>query len=264
MKKWSLFLFIVFFCLKISLGCSCYRNYYCEFIKSEFTFAAFQAKVVDTVTYNDYNLAIYLEIMDTHKDLVGMTDTIKLYGSTVEAACAIHFLERFRLGDTVMMAMANEFESGFSITNPDSLSESYFEYYPHLCQFVGLRVHNNIIHGSIHEGVWEYPFPHFKESLSNCNYSDEVLQEYKCNHSTFTVFPNPTIGNFAFLKTENMRYRANSIRVFSADGRLVYQAENFEGRWSEPIKLENLPIGLSIIEITCLQRVHYLKVIVPQ
>ncbi|HHG84598.1 MAG TPA: hypothetical protein ENJ82_07605, partial [Bacteroidetes bacterium] len=123
----------------VLFACSCDPLFICEYIEEETTIVAFQARVIDHKEYSPQNLAIYLEIIKRYKDEAGMTDTIKLYGREIEADCSINVFGRYPIGDTLIIAIGPFWDSN-QIINPDSISENYWEYFPVLCDFIGLRV----------------------------------------------------------------------------------------------------------------------------
>lgn len=243
----------------ITNACSCFTKFICEYIEEETTEVAFQAKVIAHKTYTSSNQAIYLELINRYKDEVGMTDTIKLYGRKIESGCAINLQLRYPVGDTIIMALG-EIWNSWQIVNPDSLSENYWEYYPNLCSSVRLRVEDGNVKGRITEDLTEYPLALFDEEFENCNFSPEDLKEFKCSSEDFTLFPNPSLSDKITIEG---KYRWNTferVRVFTPNGQL--HSEIINESPNHKIEINKLQDGLYVIEIICDDQKFYKKVVV--
>lgn len=249
--------------LPVIFACSCEALFICEYIEEETTTVAFQAKVIDHKEYSPQNMAIYLEIIKRYKDEAGMTDTIKLYGREIEAGCAINVCERYPIGDTLIMAIGPAWDSN-QIINPDSLSENYWEYYPVLCDFIGLRVRDGKVRGRITNEILEYPLTLFDDQLDGCRFSVEQLEDLRCSEDNFIVFPNPSSTDKITIKGEYLWNTFQKIRIFGADGRLLNEFNDVIAHPIYHVELEEFQDGLNIIEITCDGRVYYKKIIIEK
>lgn len=262
-KKLLILIGFFWFHLPAIFACSCEALFICEYIEEETTTVAFQAKVIDHKEYNPQNLAIYLEIIRRYKDEAGMTDTIKIYGKEIESDCAIDVHRRYPIGDTVIMAIGPSWSS-MQIVNPDSLSESYWEYYPNLCTSISLRVRDGKVKGRITNEILEYPLSLFDEQLDGCRFSVEQLEELRCSEDNFIVFPNPSSTDKVTIKGDYIWNTFEKIRVFGADGRLMSEYNDVKAHPIYHVVLEGFQVGLNIIEITCDGRLYYKKIIIEK
>jgi hypothetical protein len=261
----KLLILIGFFWTQFSViyACSCTAIYFCEYIKEETTIVAFQAKVIDHKQYNPQNIAIYLEIIKKYKDGPGMTDTIKIYGRRDESGCGIDVYDRYPIGDTLIVAIGSLWYYN-QIINPDSLSENYWEYYPSLCQFIGLKVKNGKVRGRITKEILEYPLSLFDEHLDGCRFSVKQLDDLRCSEDNFIVFPNPSSSDKVAIEGDYNLNTFQMIRVFGADGKLLIELKDIKANPTYPLELEGFQDGLNIIEITCSGQVFYKKIIIEK
>jgi len=265
MKTKKLLILTGFFWIQSSVifACSCNALFFCEFIKEETTIVAFQAKVIGHREYNPQSMAIYLEVIKKYKDGPGVTDTIKIYGKRDEAGCEVNVCDRYPIGDTLIIAIGSLWNHN-QIINPDSLSENYWEYYPFLCQFIGLKVKNGMVKGKITKEVLEYPLTLFDDQLDGCRFSTEQLGNSWCSEDNFIVFPNPSSTDKATIKGDYNWNTFQKIRVFGADGRLFIELKDIKANPIYPLELEGFQDGLNIIEITCNGQVFYKKIIIEK
>lgn len=261
--KIKLSLLLLFFLITKSIdACSCGAISFCEYYEDYNTVLVFKAKVVGHKNYgiDDYgndNLAVYLELQKTYIDELGITDTVKLYGSSNEGTCAINVFSRYPLGDTLFTVISGEFETGLP-NNPDAANEDHLEYFPILCNWLGLKVKNGIVKGYLNQDLSEYPLTLFEEGIRDCDFPEIT---YTCPENDFTVFPNPSFDGSMTIRGTLHFDTISQIRVFSPNGQLLFEDFNRIGSTTQPLKISNFENGIHILEIMCNGERYYRKLL---
>jgi len=213
----------------------------------------------------EQNDAVYLKVDQIFRDDIGITSFIKIYGESGTADCHVDVLKRFPDDSKVYLILGMEFNGEgawtHSFVNPDDFYEDLWEIAPFSCFMVLLEVKNNIVSGPILPDLSEYPLADFESRLQNCDYPEEVLDNYRCDQLPFIVYPNPStdgvinIGNL-------YRYTSISrIRICDLSGRYIYD-EIVE---SIPYQKATFTFdfsGMYILEFHCSDKVFYEKLIV--
>lgn len=266
MKRLTLISALIIFSITYSIGCSCAGVYFCDYLNGEPDREKLfiKGKVLSHVEYSENNIAVYIEVYKKFRDDVGVTDTIKLFGSIYEAGCQINPY-RFKVNSEIYLGM--EVGTGFDITDPDEEGDRYWSFGMVLCSTVTLGIENDVVRGRISEKdlIFEYPLELFESKLENCEYSNEELNKIRCSIGEYTVFPNPSNG-------EKIRFRNNNtfigsgireINVYTIDGRLKNHLEFREAPFQQ-IDLTIDDSGIYVLEVLCGEEKHYKKVIVKK
>lgn len=263
-RKIIVLIIISLFRASLIISCSCERLYFCEYLKNDDKKVVFRATVVNYKEYSSYNTAVYLQITEIYRDDVGVTNVIKLYGSTESAGCQVDFRSRFTKGADLFIALGIEYNGnnvGFDYVNPDDIFEDFWEFAPHLCTTVVLSNDENRINGSIAPSISEYPIEQFLLRLDNCDYSLAELNNYRCLDADFLLYPNPTAdGTIKIIN--GFKYSAvQTIRVISIDGRILF-SDDFNNDPFQKTEISFKNSGLFIMEIRCNENIEYRKFIV--
>ncbi|HOY03871.1 MAG TPA: T9SS type A sorting domain-containing protein [Saprospiraceae bacterium] len=264
MKKTIFFLAFLQIISFTSKACDCANSYFCSLIKDTSSRMAIEARVIAHKNYGMYNQAVYLQVIKKYKDELSITDTIKIYGSPNEAACAVNVAADFSLGSIVFLAFSHidDYAWDGPIVNPDAGQENFSEFKPLSCNMVLLRVEEGIVVGAISEGVYNYPLGNFLTALQDCNYPPIETVEYKCPEVNYTVFPNPSPDGRLHIRSEFVSDYAEKIRVFSIEGRLIHEYSGLRGGPVKSMEIDRLGSGIYVLEITCGGRIYYKKVLV--
>lgn len=255
-------------CLFLSTGlciaCSCEQLFFCDYLKGPDKKIVIKAKVGTYKEYSPKNTAVYLEVLETLRDDVGITPVIKLYGSTLAGPCHLNFKYRFAKGSTIYLAIGLEFDgldAGDPIINPDAQYEDYWEFFPSSCLTVVLTTEEDRIEGSIAPFITEYPLAVFETSLDDCDYSFSELKQYQCADEDYIVSPNPTLDGMITIRNSYDFSAIDNIRIFDMAGRLVY-SRDFAHLPFQRTEIAFDQKGLFIIAFTCSQSTFYEKIIV--
>jgi len=266
MKTGKVIFLISVFILKISLciACSCERLYFCEYLKNTDKKVVFEATVVNYKEYSTLNTAVYLKITRIYRDDVGLTEIIKLYGSRQEADCHIDFVNTFKLGANLLIAIGLEYsgqDAGFHIVNPDDIYEDFWEFAPHLCLAIVLTKKDDKIFGPIAPSIFEYPSEIFEERLENCNFSLDELDNYRCADTDYLIYPNPSEDGKVKIVNGFKYSSIDQIKIFTIDGKLLFSM-NYHNDPFQRTEIDLKHSGIFIIEITCNEKISYRKFVV--
>jgi type IX secretion system substrate protein len=245
-------------------SCLCWPLYFCEYAHDEDKKIVIEATVSHHRIYPQ-NDAVYLKVDQVFRDDIGITSVIKLYGESETADCHVDVLRRFPDGSKVYLILALEYEGEavwtHSFVNPDDLYENLWEIAPFSCFMVLLDVKNDIVSGPILPDMYEYPLVEFESRLQNCDFPEEVVDNYRCDQLPFLVYPNPTTDGV--INIGNLYYYTSitRIRICDLSGRYIYE-ENIE---SIPFQKATFSFdfsGLYILEFQCGDTIFYEKLVV--
>ena len=261
MKKIILLSVIVLTALAESKACSCIGFHFCQYIQHAPVKVAVQARVIRSKVYAPDNFAVYLQVLKKYKDEVNCTDTIKVYGNTMESFCYVDVLAHFPVGDTVIVAFGIFNFFATPIDNPDAMTEDYFEVQPILCEMNKLILKNGVVSGAISPGVTTCPLDVFEAGLNNCMFSAVDAPESGRQASPFLVFPNPATDGKIFVAGQSAQGPIEKIRVFHMDGRLIAEYSNLVRDQNGRVEIELYDTGVYVLEILAGGRGYYQKVI---
>jgi len=284
------YLILTVLCLALSIqhlsACSCIRGrLFCEHINQTNDISAFKAVIIKQVDYgwedDDWgwgydNQAVYARVLTIYKDDLGLTDTIKLYGNSQEASCDVNVMSRYRLQDTIILSIAQNYRT---IVNPDSLSENHYQNKLDLCSTYMLHVKDGMVKGEIHaDFVSDYEYENevftfseslFDQSLKDCEFDESASPESHLNPTPFPfenidleplnfenwnldflVFPNPVVkGGKLRINPKSPPSNLNiELRLISMKGQVLRE----EKRAINPLHtmdLEGLDTGIYIVEM---------------
>ena len=264
-SKKSLVLILISF-LKTSLiiSCSCEKLYFCEYLKNDDKKVVFRATVADYKEYSVNNTAVYLYVTEIYRDDVGISNIIKLYGSTQSGDCHMFFRNRFTKGADMFIALGLEYNGnsvGFDFVNPDDPFEDYWEFAPHLCTTVVLSTEADKVNGAVAPSISEYPIDQFIKGLDSCNYNLEDLNKYRCMDTDFIIYPNPSPdGKIQIMNGFN--YSAiDKVRIYGLDGKVIYTYDfGFDAFQKTELTIKFS--GLYLMEIQCDNNTEFRKFIV--
>lgn len=245
-------------------SCQCWPFYFCEYLHDADKKIAIEATVIHHRIYLQ-NDAVYLKVDQVFRDDIGITNVIKLYGKSGTTDCHVDVLRRFPKGSKVYLILGLEYNGEavwtHSYVNPDNLYEDLWEIAPFSCFMVLLEVKNNIISGPILPELGEYPLAEFESTLQNCDYSEEVLSNYRCNQLPFKIYPNPSTDGIVNIGNLYRNSSIKRIRICDLSGRYLYD------KILESIPFQRATIildysGLYFVEFQCEENTFFEKVIV--
>ncbi len=247
----------VFFIAQVAFACSCEHIYFCDEIlcdESGHEIVLIRAKVIDKIVYQDENNtnAMYLEVIESYRDDVGVGNFIKLYGDDTTSDCDID-TRGYSLFSEVILAIGirtNQYEYGGYFENPIPDNANYWEFAPVSCNFFSLLVKNGTVKGFIKSGIPSYPLEKFRERLENCDFSYEELNEYRCADEDYIIYPNPSFDGNITIRNNYKRLPLKEVKVYNTNGSLVMK-EFYDEEFVDVKKLNINQKGLFFVEILC-------------
>lgn len=233
-------------------SCSCSTIHFCEFVNSQESFLAFRGIIIKHSEFEPFpngfgGQAIYVKIIKKYKDNIGVGDTIKLYGSYDGATCTENLIQR-PIGSTMICAFGEGNHNG-GISNPDSLAENYWEWFPNSCFFPNLSLEDETVKGVINSQVRKYPLNLFEENLSNCNFTYDEIIDYDCTDQKMKVYPNPSIDGTVFIKSNYFSNSISNIEIYHIDGSPINSYQSFERINIDKIQVKGFRYGVNILKI---------------
>lgn len=239
-------------------SCSCNPFYFCDVLQTPDHAVAFKARVIDQFFYNESKLVTSMEVLRVFRDDEGLTDTIKLFGSTWEGQCKVDVHNRFKQGETYYVGIRTRY-NGEPMTyyyyNPHA-TETIWDFAPVLCGLVILRENELNVWGRITEEIREYPRELFESRIDNCQFDLEELNLYRCNDDSYIVYPNPSHGSEIWIKNNYLSTAFEKLRIYDLNGRLLQQ------HFFEPAKWQYIPVSISnkghfVLQYHCNNRDYY-------
>ncbi len=268
-KQLKGFLFLsVFLISQVAFACSCEHNYFCDKALCDepgFEVAIIRVKIIDKIVYQDENNtnAVYLELIESYKDDVGVGNFIKLYGDNQTADCSIDTRGYSLFSEYILTIgiRTDQYEIGEYFENPIPDDASYWEFAPSSCHFATLRIENGTAIGSIKSGIPSYPLEQFGDRVENCDFNFAELNEYRCADDDYIVYPNPSFDGNITIRNNYKRLLLKEINVFDINGRLIMKQPYIE-EYADIKKLKIIHKGLFFVEIICGENKYVRRVLV--
>lgn len=230
-----------------SFACSCQPIYFCNELHSNDSLIAFKGVVFDSITYDGYNQAVYVKVVKVYRDDFGLTDTIKLYGKTIDADCSIDVISAFRIGDTVRVLAKSDYKPA----PPQYTGETYYENYLFSCLTSIIFQEGDLARGRIfwnenQESVRKYPASLLDQALKDCDFGLDQL----CGQDIFEIFPNPAGNSFQFTsKLWSLSF--DKVSLYSINGTRVREYTSSDFEYGQGLDISGLAPGLYLVEIFC-------------
>lgn len=268
MKKQLIILGLFLFKISILYSCSCERIYYCDYLSDSSEVKIFiKGKVLGHKEYSEQNIAVYIEVLETFRDDVGVTDTLKLFGGSSKSDCKVNPY-RFQTESEIYLGLGLTYSDnpvGYEAVDPDLEQDKYWSYGMLLCTMIKLKIEDDIVRGSISENeiMNEYPLEIFESRLESCSFSEKELNNYRCNSDNFIVYPNPSNGEEINLRNDYFYTAISIVNIYSIDGKLKQQLD-FSIEPFQKVKFKLEESGIYILEIFCEGNLFYKKVVVKK
>jgi len=162
--------------------------------------------------------------------------TIINFGTT----CDISFL-RFEIGETYIFKFTDVSES-----NPEANFPSFSL---NTCSTSFLQKEGDLVRGNINIDVSSKNYTEFKNDIDRCVSTTILKRERETIEKLISIFPNPTRLNFVSIYTPILRNELLNVKVYSADGKLIRNIENFKFNDGK-IDVSDLSNGLYFLRIS--------------
>jgi hypothetical protein len=249
--------------------CGYFDHYMCKFIKLSTVSLSIKGRILNKKELVSDQTALYVEILTKYKDLRSISDTIVIYGGS-SSNCQVG-LSDFGIGDTLIMTMRGgtvNADTAKLLYGIDFSKESFFQIIPFLCGTLKLKVKNGVVSGWVTSyDVTYHPIEDFEEKLfTTCDpiKLEAPKEPINCSEDNINVYPNPLVTNELYFIPRKENFSVSKIKIFSVDGKLIWQYNFEKDATSIWLSKHILNIGLNIIELTCDSERVLKRVIVSQ